>query len=112
MGPTIAYDIKRNAIIAVIFAMLAIGIYVAARFRAWSWGLGGVVATLHDAIFVIGFFSIFSGVFPFSLDIDQQFIAAVLTIIGYSINDTVIIFDRIREYRTLYPKRDLKTNIN
>lgn len=112
VGPTIAYDMKRKAIIAVLLAMFAICVYVAVRFRAWSWGLGGVVALIHDSIFVIGFFSIFSGVLPFSLDIDQQFIAAILTVIGYSINDTVIIFDRIREYRTLYPKRDLKTNIN
>ena len=112
VGPTIADDIQRNAVIAVLLAMIAICVYVAVRFRAWSWGLGGVVALIHDSIFVIGFFSIFSGVLPFSLDIDQQFIAAILTVIGYSINDTVIIFDRIREYRTLYPKRDLKTNIN
>jgi SecD/SecF fusion protein len=70
------------------------------------------VALLHDALFTMGFFSLFSGILPFSLDVDQTFIAAVLTIIGYSINDTVIIFDRIREYRTLYPKRDLRLNIN
>jgi len=112
VGPTIADDIKRNAIIAVIVSLFAIFLYIAVRFRSWSWGTGGVVALIHDSIFVIGFFSIFSGVLPFSLDIDQTFIAAVLTVIGYSINDTVIIFDRIREYRTLYPKRDLAININ
>ncbi|MEN6618502.1 MAG: protein translocase subunit SecDF [Rikenellaceae bacterium] len=112
VGPTIADDIKRNAIIAVIVSLFAIFLYIALRFRNWSWGTGGVAALLHDSIFVIGFFSIFSGVFPFSLDIDQTFIAAVLTVIGYSINDTVIIFDRIREYRKLYPKHDLARNIN
>ncbi len=112
VGPTIADDIQRNAIIAVIVSLFAIFVYIALRFRNWSWGTGGVVALLHDSIFVIGFFSIFSGVFPFSLDIDQTFIAAILTVIGYSINDTVIIFDRIREFRTLYPKRDLASNIN
>lgn len=67
---------------------------------------------MHDAMFTMGFFSIFSGILPFSLDVDQTFIAAILTIIGYSINDTVIIFDRIREYRLIHPKRDLKENIN
>ena len=112
VGPTIADDIKRDAMIAIAFALLAIFLYIAARFRNWSWGSGGVIALAHDAVFTMGFFSIFTGILPFSLDVDQTFIAAILTIIGYSINDTVIIFDRIREYRTLYPKRDLKTNIN
>lgn len=112
VGPTIADDIKRNAVIAIVMALIAIFVYIAVRFRNWSWGLGGLVALLHDALFVISFFSIFSGVLPFSLDVDQSFIAAVLTIIGYSINDSVVIFDRIREYRTLHPKRDLISNIN
>lgn len=112
VGPTIANDIKRDAIIAVFISLLAIFIYIAIRFRNWTWGAGGVIALVHDAIIVIGFFSIFSGLLPFSLDVDQTFIAAVLTIIGYSINDTVVIFDRIREYKTLYPKRDLRENIN
>ncbi|MPM73026.1 Protein translocase subunit SecF [bioreactor metagenome] len=91
---------------------MAIFLYIAFRFRKWTWGTGGIVALFHDSIIVIGFFSLFSGILPFSLDIDQTFIAAILTIIGYSINDTVIIFDRIREYRGLYPKRDLAININ
>ena len=112
VGPTIADDIKRDAVIAIVFALLAIFLYIAARFRNWSWGTGGVVALLHDAVFTMSFFAIFTGILPFSLDVDQTFIAAVLTIIGYSINDTVIIFYRIREYRTLYPKRDLRLNIN
>ena len=112
VGPTVANDIKRDAIIAVIIAIFVIFAYIALRFKGWRWGLGGAVSTVHDAIIVIGFFSLFSGILPFSLDVDQTFIAAVLTIIGYSINDSVVIFDRIREYRTLYPKRDLRQNIN
>ena len=112
VGPTIADDIKRDAMIAIVFALFAIFLYIASRFRNWSWGSGGVIALAHDAVFTMSFFSIFTGILPFSLDVDQTFIAAILTIIGYSINDTVIIFDRIREYRTLYPKRDLKININ
>lgn len=112
VGPTIANDIKRDAVIAIILALFAIFVYIAARFRNWSWGTGGLVALIHDAIFVISFFSLFSGILPFSLDVDQTFIAAVLTIIGYSINDSVVIFDRIREYKTLHPKRALDININ
>lgn len=112
VGPTIADDIKRDALIAVVLALIAIFAYIAARFRNWTWGTGGLVSLVHDAIFTLGFFSIFSGILPFSLDVDQTFIAAILTIIGYSINDTVIIFDRIREYRLIHPKRDLKDNIN
>lgn len=112
VGPTIANDIKRDAVIAVIIALFAIFVYIAVRFRNWTWGLGGVLSLAHTAIIVIGFFSIFTGVLPFSLDVDQTFIAAVLTIIGYAINDNVVIFDRIREYKTLYPKRPLDENVN
>jgi len=112
VGPTIANDITRSAIIAVIIALLVIFGYIAVRFRGWTWGLGGVTGLAHTAIIVIGFFSIFSGILPFSLDIDQTFIAAILTIIGYAINDTVVIFDRIREYKELHPKSDFKKNVN
>ena len=112
VGPTIANDIKASAVIAVILSLLAIFLYIAARFRYWAWGAGSVIGLAHNTIIVIGFFSIFSGILPFSLDVDQTFIAAVLTIIGYSINDTVVIFDRIRENRNLYPKRPLEENIN
>lgn len=112
VGPTIANDMKRDSIIAVVIALLAIFGYIAIRFKGWTWGLGGVLSLTHDAIITIGFFSFFSGILPFSLDVDQTFIAAVLTIIGYSINDTVVIFDRIREYRGLYPKRSLAENVN
>ena len=112
VGPTIANDITRDAIIAVILALIVIFGYIAVRFRGWTWGLGGVVGLAHTALIVIGFFSIFTGILPFSLDIDQTFIAAILTIIGYAINDTVVIFDRIREYKELHPKADFKTNVN
>lgn len=112
VGPTIANDIKASAVIAVILSLLAIFLYIAARFRYWTWGAGSVIGLAHNTIIVIGFFSIFSGILPFSLDVDQTFIAAVLTIIGYSINDTVVIFDRIRENGVLYPKRPLADNIN
>ena len=112
VGPTIANDITRDAIIAVIIALIVIFAYIAVRFRGWTWGLGGVTGLAHTALIVIGFFSLFSGILPFSLDIDQTFIAAILTIIGYAINDTVVIFDRIREYKELHPKADFKSNVN
>ncbi len=112
VGPTIANDIKRDAVIAVILALFVIFAYIAFRFRGWTWGLGGVVSLAHTAIIVIGFFSLFSGILPFNLDVDQTFIAAILTIIGYAINDNVVIFDRIREYKSLHPNVDLKTNTN
>ena len=112
VGPTIANDITRNAIIAVIIALFVIFAYIAVRFKGWTWGLGGVTGLAHTALIVIGFFSLFSGILPFSLDIDQTFIAAILTIIGYAINDTVVIFDRIREYKELHPKADFRQNVN
>ena len=112
VGPTIANDITRNAIIAVIIALFVIFAYIAVRFKGWTWGLGGVTGLAHTALIVIGFFSIFSGILPFSLDIDQTFIAAILTIIGYAINDTVVIFDRIREYKVLHPKSEFSKNVN
>ena len=86
--------------------------YILIRFKNWRFSTGAVAALAHDTIAVIGVFSILYNRVPFSMEIDQAFIAAILTIIGYSINDTVIIFDRIREYVGLYPKRDRITNIN
>ncbi|MDL2230747.1 protein translocase subunit SecD, partial [Alistipes sp. OttesenSCG-928-L06] len=112
VGPSVATDITRNAVIAIVFALLAIGLYIAIRFKRWQWAMGGVVALIHDTFITIGIFSMFQGILPFNMDVDQSFIAAILTIIGYSINNTVVIFDRIREYRGLYPKRSLKDNIN
>jgi SecD/SecF fusion protein len=112
VGPTIADDIRNKAVMAIAFALVIIFVYIAIRFKKWQYGLGGLAALAHDSLFTIGLFSIFYNFLPFSMEIDQAFIAAILTIIGYSINDTVIIFDRIREYNFLHPKRELKTNIN
>ncbi|MCQ2130922.1 MAG: protein translocase subunit SecDF [Bacteroidales bacterium] len=112
VGATIANDIKRSAVISVILALLVIFAYIAFRFRGWAWGLGGVVSLAHTSLIVIGFFSLFSGILPFNLDVDQTFIAAILTIIGYAINDNVVIFDRIRENIGLHPKSDFKETVN
>ena len=112
VGASIANDIKRDAIISVILALLIIFAYIAFRFKGWTWGLGGVVSLAHTAIIVIGFFSLFSGILPFNLDVDQTFIAAILTIIGYAINDNVVIFDRIRENRLLHPNADFAETVN
>ena len=112
IGPTIAYDIRNKAYMAVFFALIIIFIYIAARFNKWQFGLAGVLALFHDTLITIGLFSLFYGILPFSMEIDQAFIAAILTIIGYSINDTVIIFDRIRENTRIFPKHSLKNNIN
>ena len=109
---SIASEMQRDAVIAVILALIAIFAYIALRFTNWTWGVGGVASLVHNALIMIGFFSLFSGILPFTLDVDQTFIAAILTSIGYSINDNVVIFDRIREYKTLYPKRPLRDNIN
>ena len=97
---------------AVFFALLIIFIYIAIRFKKWQYGMGGMISLAHDTLIVISLYSIFSGILPFNLEVDQTFIAALLTIIGYSINDTVVIFDRIREYVGLYPKRPIEENMN
>ena len=112
VGASIASDIKRSAVISVLLALLIIFAYIAWRFKGWNWGLGGVVSLAHTAIILIGFFSLFSGILPFNLDVDQTFIAAILTIIGYAINDNVVIFDRIRENLGLHPNDDFKTMVN
>ena len=112
VGASIASDIRRDAIIAVILALIIIFGYIAMRFRGWNWGLGGVVSLAHTAIIVIGFFSLFTGILPFNLDVDQTFIAAILTIIGYAINDNVVIFDRIRENKFLHPNDDFASTVN
>lgn len=98
VGPTVANSIKTSAIWTVIFAIIVISVYILIRFRRWQFSLGAMIATAHDALLVLSFFSLFHGYLPFSLDIDQNFIAAILTVIGYSINDTVVVFDRIREF--------------
>ena len=112
IGPSIAKDMTYNAIYSVIFSLIAIGLYITLRFKKWQWALGATAALTQNALIVIGLFSLLYGLLPFNLEVDQAFIAAILTIIGYSINDTVVIFDRIREYITLYPKRDFRDNVN
>ncbi|NOX84614.1 MAG: protein translocase subunit SecDF [Chlorobi bacterium] len=112
IGPTIAYDIRTKAYFAIGFALIIIFIYIAIRFKKWQYGVAGVLALFHDSLITVGMFSLFYGILPFSMEVDQAFIAAILTIIGYSINDTVIIFDRIREYNFLFPKHPLKRNMN
>ena len=112
VGPSVAHDIKVDSVIAVLFSLVAIALYIIIRFKRWQWGVGSVISLTLDALFTIGLFSLLHGLLPFNLEVDQSFIAAILTIIGYSINDKVVIFDRIREYQTLYPKRNIKDNIN
>jgi len=106
VGPTIADDIRQAAIWSILFALIVIFLYIMARFSRWQYGLGAVTALAHDTIIVLGLFSLLYGFLPFSLEIDQAFIAAILTVVGYSINDTVVVFDRIREYLGLHPKKD------
>ncbi|MDR1975326.1 MAG: protein translocase subunit SecDF [Bacteroidales bacterium] len=112
VGPTVATDITRSAFIAVFISIIGIFLYILIRFRKWQFGVSCATALMHDAIFAMGVFSLFWGILPFSLDIDQAFIAAILTIIGWSVNNSVIIFDRIRENMHLYPKRSLFDKMN
>ncbi|MFA6581213.1 MAG: protein translocase subunit SecDF [Paludibacter sp.] len=112
VGPTIADDIKTSAIWAVLMAILGIGLYILIRFREWGYTLGAVISLAHDVVITMGVFSLLWGLLPFSMEIDQSFIAAILTVLGYSINDTVINYDRIRENVSLYPKRDRVSIIN
>ncbi len=112
VGPTISDDIKKDAAIAITVALIMIFLYIMMRFPGWKYGVGGIVSLVHDSITVLGIFSIFHGILPFSLEIDSAFIAAILTVIGYSINDTVIVYDRIREYLHIHPKHDLKQNMD
>ncbi|MEY8021458.1 protein translocase subunit SecDF [Muriicola sp. SD30] len=97
VGPTIADDIKKNAVWAVFGSLAVVFLYILLRFRKWQFSLGAVAAVFHDVLIVLGVFSFFSPFMPFSMEIDQAFIAAILTVIGYSLNDTVVVFDRIRE---------------
>jgi SecD/SecF fusion protein len=98
VGPTIAEDIKTNAYWAVLGAMLIVGLYLVISFRKWQYSLGAIAAVVHDVIFVLGIYSLCYKFMPFGMEIDQHFIAAILTVIGYSMNDTVIVFDRVREF--------------
>jgi len=112
VGPTVADDITRSAIWAVLLAIVGIGLYIFIRFREWGYALGAIVSLAHDAVVTLGLFSLLYGFLPFSMEIDQAFIAAILTVIGYSVHDTVINYDRIRENVLLFPKRDRISLIN
>jgi len=112
VGPTIADDIKDAAVWSVIFSLLVIFLYILLRFRKWQFSLGAVSAVFHDVLIVLSIFSIFYGILPFSLEIDQAFIAAILTIIGYSLNDTVVVFDRVREYMDNNRKKQVAEVMN
>lgn len=112
VGPTVADDIKMSAIWAITIALVVIGLYILLRFRNYAFSIGAVVGLAHDTLFVIGIYSLCYAFMPFSMEIDLSFIAAILTIIGYSVNDTVVIFDRIRENLQLYPKRSFADQVN
>jgi len=104
VGSQISDELIKGSFLAVIFSLFIIFIYIAYRFRKWQFGLGALIAMFHDVLVVLGLFSIFYNIVPFSMEIDQAFIAAILTVVGYSINDTVVVFDRIREYSVLHKK--------
>ncbi len=112
VGPSIADDLKLAATFAVIAAIICMGLYILIRFRDIAFSIGTLVAVAHDAAMVIFIYSFFYKIMPFSMEVDQTFIAAILTVVGYSINDKVVIFDRVREFKKLYPKRDIYTVMN
>ena len=112
VGPTIASDLQRKAVFAVALSLIIMFVYIFIRFKNWQYGLGAMTAVAHDAMIVIGIFSILWGILPFNMEIDQSFIAAILTVIGYSINDTVVVYDRLREFIPLHRKRPLNEIIN
>ena len=112
VGPTIADDIKTSSIWAVLISLLLVSLYIFIRFNDFGFSMGAMASLAHDVIFIIGVFALLWGIMPFSMEIDQSFIAALLTYVGFSVNDTVVIFDRIRENIQLYPKRNRKEIIN
>ena len=111
VGPSIAEDMTREACWAVFFSLIAMALYILLRFRDVAFSLGALAAVAFTAFVIIGFYSLY-GLFPFAMEIDQTFIAAILTVIGYQVNDTVVVFDRVRENRTLYPKQEQYTTFN
>jgi len=106
VGPTIANDIKSRAIYAGIFSVIVIALYILIRFHKWQYSLAAAIPTIHDALVILILFSVLDGIVPFSLDIDQHFVAAILTVIAYSVNDTVVVFDRLREYLGMSKRRN------
>ena len=111
VGPSIAGDMTREAVWAVIFSLIAMALYILLRFRNIAFSIGALAAVAFTAFVIIGIYGLY-GLFPFSMEIDQTFIAAILTVIGYQVNDTVVVFDRVRETRTLYPKQDMMVAFN
>ena len=112
VGPTIADDIKRDSLMSIIFSLIIIFLYIVFRFKKWQFGMGALVALFHDVLIVLSIFSLLYGFLPFSLEVDQAFIAAILTVVGYSINDTVVVFDRIREFLGLHKKQQMGDVVN
>ena len=112
VGPTIADDIKKNSVLAVFGSLIVVFLYILLRFRKWQFSLGAVAAVFHDVVIVLGIFSLTYKIMPFNMEIDQAFIAAILTVIGYSLNDTVVVFDRIREYIGEHTKWEFNTVVN
>jgi len=112
VGPTVADDIKSSALLSVLFGCALMFLYILIRFKKWQYSLGATVALVHDVLLILSIFSIFNGILPFTLEINQDFIAAVLTVMGYSMTDTVVVFDRIREYLGIHPHTDKKVVIN
>jgi SecD/SecF fusion protein len=112
VGPTIADDIKKNSFLAVFGSLIVVFLYILLRFRKWQYSLGAVAAVFHDVLIVLGVFSITYTFMPFSMEINQAFIAAVLTVIGYSLNDTVVVFDRIREFTRLHTSWESAKTVN
>ena len=111
VGPSIASDMTREACWAVFFSLIAMALYILIRFRNIAFSIGALCAVAFTSFLVIGFYGLY-GMFPFSMEVDQNFIAAILTIIGYQVNDTVVVFDRVREIRTMYPKQDSVLTFN
>lgn len=112
VSPTISKELKRSSLISILLSLVIIFVYILIRFGRWQYGTGALVAMGHDVLIVLGIFALLHGVMPFNMEIDQAFIAAILTVVGYSINDTVVVFDRIREYLGKYRTRDRKTVVN
>ena len=112
VGPTIADDIKQKAIWAIVGSLIVVFLYILLRFRKWQYSLGAVAAVFHDVLIVLTIFSLFWKVLPFDMEIGQSFIAALLTVVGYSLNDTVVIFDRIREFANKHPSWPFMKTVN
>lgn len=112
VGPSIAEDMIKNAFLALLIALVCMGVYILSRFRNWGFSVGTVAALSVDTFAVVGLYSLLWKIMPFSMEMDQTFVAAILTVVGYSINDKVVVFDRVREYKNLFPKRDMKSLFN